>query len=95
MNRRGNTLYFGRGSSGCIAVTLKPGNYVEIFVGNVKQGERTESATFSRGELYTLSEFFMALWQEHGQEIYVRKIADDPHDSILRHNLDLTAWELP
>ena len=91
----GRTLYFGRGSSECIAVTMRPGNYVEVFVGNAKHGERTASAIFSRGDLYALSEFFLALWQEHGQEIYVRKIEDDPHDSILSHGFDLTAWEQP
>ncbi len=92
----GRTLYFGRGSSGCIAVTLRPGNYVEVFVGNAKNGEdKPATAGFSRGDLYALSEFFLALWQEHGQEIYVRKIVDDPHDSILCHNFDLTTWEKP
>lgn len=47
----------------------------------------------ARDELLRLSDFFKALWQEHGQNIYVCKLSDDPHDEIFTHNLDFTQIE--
>ena len=91
----GNTLYFGRGSSSCIAVTLEAGEYAKVFVGSAKTGEMSDAAMFDRSALFALSEFFMAVWREHGQNIYVGKLKDDPHDSIHQHDFDMHSWEAP
>ena len=91
----GSTLYFGRGSSNCVGVTLRPGDYAKVFIGNGKAGEIASAATFSRFELHALGEFFSAVWREHGQDMHVSKIVDDPHDPVPHHNLDMETWEAP
>lgn len=77
----------------CVAVELRPGNYARVFVGNNKCGQNGEYVLLARDELLRLSDFFKALWQEHGQNIYVCKLSDDPHDEIFTHNLDFTQIE--
>jgi len=89
----GDTYYFGRGSSACFAVELIPGEYARVFVGSNKTCEKGEYVLLARDELLRLSDFFKALWQEHGQNIYVCKLSDDPHDEIFTHNLDFTQIE--
>ena len=93
MTEESGTYYFGRGSSACLAVEIRPGNYARIFVGNGKHLQRGEYVFLQRDEFYRLSEFFKALWQERGQDIFVSKIEDDPHDEIFVHNLDLQTVE--
>lgn len=89
----GRIFYFGRGSATCVAVEMRAGNYVRVFFGNCKTAERGPSALFDRAELYRLSQFFRALWQDHGQEIFTSKLVDDPCDEILHHDLDFGTHE--
>lgn len=90
---KNGTYYFGRGATACLAVQLRPGDYARIFVGNGKSMERGEYVLMGRDELLRLSDFFKALWQEHGQNLYVSKLENDPHDEIFVHNLDFSQVE--
>ena len=89
-------FYFGRGSSTCIGVELRAGHYAHVFLGSGKTGERSrETMLLDRRDLHKLAMFFLALWQEHGQEIFVAQIHDDPIDEILMHDFDFTQNEVP
>ncbi len=60
---------FGRGNRNAISVEMMPGHYFKIGVSCVKSGEEIATAVFDRSELFRLSEFFMLLGKEHGQQI--------------------------
>lgn len=53
--------YFGRGSSDCIAVTKRGGNYVGMFIGNGKVSEQGKTILFDLYQLESLIEFFQAI----------------------------------
>ena len=91
--RNPRIYYFGRGSSSCIGVRIQAGNYVSVFIGNGKAGEKGEALMIDRGELVRLSQFFRALWEAYGHEMYVSRHADDPHDEVFFHNLDFSQIE--
>lgn len=85
--------YFGRGAGNCLAVQMCPGNYAKVFLGNGKSGEAGPQMIVDRAELRKISLFFHALWQERGHEIYTHVASDDPHDEVLEHDLDFSAFE--
>ncbi len=87
------TLYFGRGSSNCIGFRAVPGHKYEIFIGNAKSGEEGIKYTGDRWELMRLADFFRAMWEDCGNELYIAPLTDDPHDETLFHDLDLTQIE--
>lgn len=86
-------FYFGRGSGACVCVEMWMGPYCRIFMGNEKTQERGEYMLLDRDQLYKLSEFFRALWQDRGQDFQIRKICDDPHDEVLFHDMDFSVSE--
>lgn len=58
---RREVYYFGRGSDNCIAATYRPGDFVEIFVGNGKTREAGSKVRLDKCQMPELVEFFKAV----------------------------------
>lgn len=88
------THYFGRGASNCIALRPIPGFRFEIFVGNGKNiEEKGPSFIGNNCDLSQLADFFRAMLEMYGYELYTGRLVDDPHDEVLYHTLDLNTVE--
>lgn len=85
--------YYGRGSSNCIAIEPVPPFSFRIFIGNGKSGEMGVPFTADNWEMTRLADFFRAVSEKHGHEMYTERLHDDPHDEILHHTLDLEQVE--